>query len=116
MSLEGLLLVDRLAVFHGAATLALAGVLAGAAVVAALATAFALAGVLACAVVSLTFFLLVGEDAGVGGGALEMRRLGIDDRLRLRGKAAGDDARERSAGEQGLGLVHGVRWVCVLFF
>src|SRR5262245_12056658 len=46
----GLLAVDGFAVFHRAATLALAGVLAGAAVVAGLAATLALAGVLALAV------------------------------------------------------------------
>jgi hypothetical protein len=87
----------RLAVLHPATALALAGVLAGAAVVAALATAFALTAVFAGAIVRFAL-LFVGDFARAAGDLAVAGRAGSLD---FGDEAAGENARKRRAGENG---------------
>src|SRR5688572_21962738 len=99
---DSLLLVGWLPVLHGAAALALAGVLAGALVVTGFAAAFTFAGILAGAVMRGALLLLgqlPGVDAEIG--CFELWRTVVSGRG-LGGKAAGDNSRQRSASEQGL--------------
>ena len=111
--------MSRLAVLHGAAALAFAGVLASATSVAALAAALALAGILAGAVMGCALvLLLVGDSAGIDGGFLELGRA-VHRGVGFGGEAAGNDARERGASEECFGGIDAFHVVCgfvALFF
>jgi len=87
--------VGRLATLRGAAALALARVLAGAAVVAVLAAALALATVVSLARVGFAL-ICVGEDARSGNAVPGGNGRGVE----LGGKTTGEKARDRSAGEE----------------
>ena len=93
--------MDRLAVFHCAAALAFAGVLASTAIVAGLAAALALAGVLARAVVGFAFAFVGVNDAGMlGRGGCRGRGLH---------GCTGENAGDSGSREECL-LLHGFGW------
>src|SRR5258706_442796 len=100
------------AVLHRAATLALAGVLAGATSVAGLAAALAFAAVLAGAIVRFAL-LLVGDFASAAGDLAVARGAGGLD---FGDEAAGENARERCAGEDGFRGVDAFHVCVVLWF